>query len=453
MTAVAARVRTGPLIGYALGSIGTGLYLTVPSVLLLYFLTDVVGASAAAAGLVLLVPKLAGVVTDPVVGALSDRTVSRWGRRRPWLLAGAVGLSVTFLFLFRVPAWPVGARVAYVLGVYVLTALSYALFAVPYVAMSAEVSPDPGERTRVVAVRMAFVMVGVVIGSAGAPALVAAFHGGRAGYGAMSLVIGGVCAAAMLGAVLGTAALPSHGTPVPTRLSVRALGQTLGDASFRLLAVLFMLQTAAFGLFAALLPHAVVHLLGGEEQRVGLLLLTLLGSTVIALPAWTIATRRWSKLALLRAASLAQGAATLTLLGIGPHYPALLLHAQFALFGGLYAGLQLIPFALMTDAASGPRESARHPNAGELTGIWTACEKLGLAIGPGLAALTLSLGGYASSTSRPAEQSAASLLAIRLGLTLGPTILQGLSMLIVRRLAAGPKSARTCDPARARDAL
>ena len=89
----------GLYLGYALGSVGTGIYNTVPGLLLLFYMTNTLGISAWLAGLAIFVPKLWDVVTDPWMGSISDRSHSRWGRRRPWLLLG--GLTFVALLSTR----------------------------------------------------------------------------------------------------------------------------------------------------------------------------------------------------------------------------------------------------------------------------------------------------------------------------------------------------------------
>src|ERR1700743_1937033 len=89
---------------FAMGSLGTGVFTTVPSVLLLYYCTEVVHITAAWAAVVVFVPKVWGIVWDPLVGNWSDNTQSRFGRRRPFLVAGAIGVAVSFLLLFSTPA-------------------------------------------------------------------------------------------------------------------------------------------------------------------------------------------------------------------------------------------------------------------------------------------------------------------------------------------------------------
>ena len=87
-------------LGYGIGDIGSNFFIVVTGFFLLFFLTDIVGVEPALAGLVLLIPKLWDVISDPIMGALSDRTRSKWGRRRPYLLYGALPFGLTFFLMF-----------------------------------------------------------------------------------------------------------------------------------------------------------------------------------------------------------------------------------------------------------------------------------------------------------------------------------------------------------------
>ena len=134
---------------------GTGLFASSSSILLLYYLTDTLGVAAALAGLVLFIPKFWDVVFDPLVGVASDRLRSRWGRRQPFLVAGALLAGLAFWATFHLPALVGPAMRAPVAGLAFFVGMSgYALFAVPYAAMAAELSDDTHERTRIMARRM-----------------------------------------------------------------------------------------------------------------------------------------------------------------------------------------------------------------------------------------------------------------------------------------------------------
>ena len=172
----------GTMAAFGVGSLGTGVFSTVPSVLLLYFMTSVLGISPALAAITVFIPKFWDVLIDPVIGMVSDRTQSRWGRRRPYMLVGGISMSLFFVLLFSVPAFETPfERFVYVTLAYMACATAYAVFSVPYIAMPAEISRSPEERTTLMSFRMGFAMAGILLGGAGAPFLVDLAGGGRAG--------------------------------------------------------------------------------------------------------------------------------------------------------------------------------------------------------------------------------------------------------------------------------
>src|SRR3954462_8786402 len=120
---------------YAIGSLGTGGFATLPGLVLVYFLTDSLGITALAAGIVVTLAKVWDVIIDPVIGTASDRSLARRGSRRPLMILGSIALPVFFALTFAVPQGlgdiPSGA---WVLIAFVLTATAFSLFQVPYIA-------------------------------------------------------------------------------------------------------------------------------------------------------------------------------------------------------------------------------------------------------------------------------------------------------------------------------
>ena len=104
-------------LGYGVGDLGGNLFFTIMGFWLLNFVTDNLGLAASLAGLALLIGRAWDAVTDPLMGTLSDRTVSRWGRRRPYLLFGSaamvVGMTLVFLEVGG-RGWSTGALFAWV---------------------------------------------------------------------------------------------------------------------------------------------------------------------------------------------------------------------------------------------------------------------------------------------------------------------------------------------------
>lgn len=135
-------------LGYGVCDLGGNLYFTVMAFLLLNFLTDTVGLGAGLAGTVIMIGKVWDAATDPVVGYLSDHSRSRWGRRRPWLLWGAVPLWLAMAVMFTDPGLATQAgRFAWALGAFCLLSAAYMAVNIPYSALTPELTQDFHERT------------------------------------------------------------------------------------------------------------------------------------------------------------------------------------------------------------------------------------------------------------------------------------------------------------------
>jgi Na+/melibiose symporter-like transporter len=295
---------------YAVGSFGTGAFSTVPSVLLLYFCTEIVGIPAGTAALIVFLPKLWTLFWDPFVGGWSDRTVSRFGRRRPFLVCGAVGTGVAFALLFAPPPMaPVGLSLWVGLS-YLALVTFYALFAVPYVAFPAEFARTSSDRSRLVGWRMAAAMIGVLAG--------------------------------------------------------------------------------ASGIMSASAPYLIVHALARNEADIGVALGIMLVATSLTAPALAWAGRRWGEAPALTVSILVYvlAAAIVALAARYHHWPAML--AGFALAGPAFAGLQVLPYTMVAHLIHA-RAAAGVAAEGTLTGMWTAVEKIGLALGPLATALALAM--------------------------------------------------------------
>ena len=421
------RLSHSRLAGYALGAFGTGVFSTVPTVLLLYFCTETLKMPPALAGLAVFLPKVWAVIWDPTVGVWSDRTRSPIGRRRPFLLAGGIGVSVAFLALF---SWPYvlgkGAFVAVAL-LYFALANAYSLFAVPYVSVPAEISPEPAERERVTAWRIGFAMVGVLIGAGLAPILVQAGGGGRGGYIFMAMIVAAICGAGMFSAFLATPSILGAANPEAPSLRA-ALPALLANRPFLKLIAAYVVQLTGVGMISAIAPYWIVNVAGRTEGQVGIALGFLLLVTIASTPVWALVMRRIGARAVLALSAFLYGLATLTFLALPPHPPSLMTFGVYALIGIPFGGVQIGPFAM---AAHLIHESARSSGVrreGLFTGLWTAGEKVGLALGPGVAGFGLMLIGFHSGA---ASQAPATLSGITLLMGVGPTIFLWLSLLLL----------------------
>ena len=179
------RIKLKEKLGYGVGDLASGLYLNFFGFFLFYFLVDLNGLAPAAISLMLLLTKLVDAVTDPMMGAISDRTRSRWGRYRPYMLFGAVPFGFFGVLVFAAPDLsPTGLLIwAYV--TYTLAMLVYTFVNVPYGGLLGAISPSAEQRGSVTSYRMFFsAMSGILIGVLGTT-LVRELGGGDEASGIM----------------------------------------------------------------------------------------------------------------------------------------------------------------------------------------------------------------------------------------------------------------------------
>lgn len=410
--------------GYALGSVATGTFGTVPGLLLLPYLTDSLGIAAVLAGVIVFLPKAWDVVLNPVAGRISDRHESPAGRRRPFLLAGGLALAGCFALLFAGPTAPPALAAGWVVVWFLACATAYAFFQVPYVAMPAEMTLDHAERTSLMTWRVVVLAVAILLSGATAPMVVNAFGGEETpqGYRVVGIYIALVLVVGVLGAWRGTRDAPEH--------RVESAGGSLRDQlrlvaaspPFRTLLTTFVVQALAVGTMLAGVAYMADDVLddGGAAT---ILFAAFVGPALVVTPLWERYARRRGKRSGYLAASLLMAAGMLGVWAAPTDLP-IALYLAAALTGIGYAGAQVFPMSMLPDVAADDAQRTGANRVGVFTGVWTAGETLGLALGPTLFALVIAAGGYESSTSGADRvQSDLAGQAIQLGFGLLPCLL------------------------------
>ena len=399
---------------YAVGSLGTGGFATLPGLVLVYYLTDSLGVAAIAAGAVVTVAKVWDVIIDPVIGARSDRMLAVRGSRRPMMLLGAAALPVFFLLTFAVPhGTPAAVSALWVFVAFLLTATAFSLFQVPYIALPAELASGYDERTRLLTWRVVVLTFAILLFGAGGPAL-RALGGGDdfAGYFLMALVAGVVIGAGML--VSGFVAPRGAPAPVaPPRESVlvtlrtnyaAGVGVLRDSQPFRALLLTFLLQGLATGMMLAGANYVATWVLHSEDA-VTLLFLALIGPALVVTPVWGIVARRIGKERGFRIASVLFGVAALSMVLL-IWFPGAWVYASVALAGAAYAGMQSLPMSMLPDVISHDARRNGPGRAGTFGGMWTAGETTGMALGAAAFTTVIGVAGYVSGAADPSAATA-----------------------------------------------
>jgi GPH family glycoside/pentoside/hexuronide:cation symporter len=430
--------------GYSLGSLVTGAFGTVPGLLLLPYLTDSLGVTAGVAGLLVLAPKAWDVLVNPVAGRISDRTVSRLGPRRPYLLGAGLAVAALFALIFAGPFGTGPAAPVWVTVLFLLTATAYAFFQVPYVAMPAEMTDSYTERTRLMTWRVAVLALAILVSGGLAPIVVSAGGEGIPGHRLMGGFVATLIVLGTVGVFRGTRHAPI-GAVQASEPSLRAqLRVARRNRPFVLLLTCFVIQAAGIATMLAGVNYFAEHVLRSTAAKT-LLFVCFVAPALLVMPVWSRVGARLGKLRGYVLASLlfATGALLLAVAHV-----AALAYLWTLLIGAGYAGQQVFGLAMLPDCVAADAARTGRRQAGVFTGLWTAGETFGLALGPGILGLVLQLSGYvSSSTGTAVAQSGSARLGILLGFTVLPAVVMVAALALLRGYDLTEQKLATLAPA------
>jgi GPH family glycoside/pentoside/hexuronide:cation symporter len=418
---------------YAIGSLGTGGFATLPGLVLVYYLTDTLGIAALAAGILVTAAKVWDVLIDPVIGSVSDRSLAVRGSRRPLMIVGALALPVFFVLTFAVPAGigPVASGM-WVLVAFLATATAFSLFQVPYIALPAEIVSGYDERTTLISARVVVLTIAILLFGAGGPEIRDAFDNESTGYLVMALVAGLVIGGGML--VSSSSArrgLTTNRSTTSIADSYRSgIAVLRRSQPFRVLLLAFLLQGLATGVMLAGAQYVATSVLG---TGVTILFVSLIAPAVLFAPLWALISRRWGKERTFVISSVLFLIATLSLTAL-IWLPGAWMYASVALAGAGYAGMQSLPMSMLPDVISHDAEATGRGSAGIFGGVWTAGETTGMALGATVLTLVLAISGYVESVgSDVVIQPESAITGIILSFSVVPALIIAASLAIFAR--------------------
>lgn len=185
-------------VGYGLGDTASNFYWQTFLNFLLFFYTDVFGITAAAAGTMFLIVRAADTGIDPIMGVIADRTKTRWGHYRPYLLLGCLPMAIMGVLMFTTPNFSPHGKLVYAYVTYSLIMLAYTFINVPYSALMGVISPNSLERTSVSSYRFVLAYGGLFMVQGLTLPMVQFFGRGNQQKGfQMAMVVYGVLAIAL----------------------------------------------------------------------------------------------------------------------------------------------------------------------------------------------------------------------------------------------------------------
>jgi len=421
--------------GWGLTDMGVVVFVVVKQLLVFAFLTSVLGVPVGLAGAVTTAVLIFDVITDPLVGYLSDRTNSRWGRRAPWMAVGAVVMAGGMIGLFAVPeGLSLWGNIGWVAGFFVLATIGFTMVAIPYGAMSGEITQDPRERSAMTAWRMGFASVGILVGGALIPGLAASFGYTTAAIIVSPLIIGAIWLSLWATRKAPRIAAPSSLPPVGMARLV------LSNRPFMVLALLYGLMTLAIALITAGLPFAAIYLIvdSGDTMLSGaaralttlsLLFAAFVVGSILSQAVWVLLSRILTKVgALILGLGLYMALLYLLYTQL-PSVDVTLVAGLFVLAGMTNGAYQQIPWAIYPDLMDVTRNETGEAIEGAFSAVWLFGQKVANALAPLVLGAILGLWGWQETTEGQTEQTEAALGALQVSITLVPAVILGLSLL------------------------
>lgn len=367
-----------PAFAFAMPTLPVYIYL--PS-----FYADTLGMGLAATGAIMLVARCFDALTDPIAGLLSDRTTSRLGSRKPWIIVGAILAAIGLLLVVNPPRDPGGA---YLLASMILLYTGWTAVMVPYTAWAAELSADYDERSKITLYREAFGIVGILI-AALIPVALSSYSGGTGkgeGAGLQAVAVAAIAAGSLAIWVMvrGTPHHSRMGSPSRIRFDLLAkLARLAANKPFLRLGAGWFINGLANGIPAVLFLLYLDYGLGAGETIRGLFILVYFLCAVLSMPLWGRVSANLGKH---RAWCLAMICASLAFVTV-PLIPTGGFAAFFVvcIITGAALGADLsLPPALQADVIDYHRLRSPTADAGLFFAAWNLITKFALALSAGI---------------------------------------------------------------------
>jgi len=421
-------VPTGMKLGYGIGDFAHSMAFNLPAFYLIYFYTDVFHVPAAAAGLVVFFAKLWDAGVSPTMGYLVDRTTSRWGNKRPYLLFGPLPVAISIVLLFYSP--DIGgptARTVYALVTFMLFCSLMTMITVPYGALTPALTTDSHERAILSAYRMVFAVVGTLVGAGATIPLVKLLGGGSEPLGFRRVGF-------LFGAIVLTIVLITFATVkerVQTEIQRSSFKETLSlirqNRPFLILASGVLMHQIAINTMSGVVIYFFKYNLHAEHL-VPVAFISMLGTSACSIPLFLFISKKRGKKFAYNFGMGIMAAMSVPLFCFGDKSIAVTL-AIYVIVGIGVATVYLSPWSMVPDTVEYLEWKTGHRREGMHYGFFQFAFKLSVAFPGMLAGLVLRFVGYVPNQ----EQTPLALLGIKLLLTFIPLVFVFIGMYLISR--------------------
>jgi GPH family glycoside/pentoside/hexuronide:cation symporter len=392
------KLALGVKIRYGLADLGFALITSAMQFFLLFYYTDVAGINPALAGVALMVGKLTwDALNDPLFGYWSDRTRSRFGRRRIYMIIGAAPLGIAAWIMFSLPKGLTGVPAFFaVLLSFWLVDTFHTMTTTPYYALTPELTRDYNERASLTSIRMVFSVFGYILGAALTTILAGIFEGSgldlQQAWSATGAVFGVIAVATTLVTTLSIKERPDL-VGEPSHLpAIKAVLTSFKNKPFIVLMVAFILSSFSFTVLTALVPYFIQYQLDMKDQVSFVLLVMLVTIGVFLIPAKLISDRINKGPAYALGLFIASVAIIISF--FFPKGATPLIYVVAAVAGMGFSAQWVFPWSMLPDVVEYDEKMTGERREGIYYGLWAFLSKFTGALGVAVSGWALQLFGY-----------------------------------------------------------
>jgi glycoside/pentoside/hexuronide:cation symporter, GPH family len=404
---------------YGTGDLGFSMNNSIITALFPIFMMDVIGLSPALVAIIMFVGRSWDYVNDPIVGYFSDRTRTRWGRRRPFLLFGAIPFGLSFILLWLSPNFSQTGLIVYYSVAYIIYEALATTVYMPYYALTPELTEDYDERTKLTSFRMLFNIIGsllayvfpmLVIGSMVPDNVKRVLL--------MGVIAGAIAATPLLLVFFGTREKKEYMLEKQPKL-IPSLKAAFKNRPFIFGAGIYLLTWMTIVVLETNLLIYIKYIIQRQGQS-SLIMASIFVTAIFALPIWNWAAKHWNKrLAYIIGVSF-WAVVMIVLILVTPQTPFWLIMILCVLAGIGVSAAQVLPWSIIPDAIEWDEWTTFERHEGMFYSLITLLGKIGNSIAGPLSLMVLEVTGYqAGSTVQPDS----ALLGIRLVIGPIPAIL------------------------------
>ena len=424
-------------VAFGVGDFANNLSMTAINFYFIFFIVNVAGVPPVLAGVIYWVSRTIAACTDLLMGIVSDRTSSRFGRRRVYLLGGAIPLGIFFFLLWFIPGHGLAGNFIYYLAAMILFNVTFSLVTIPYNSLMPELTQNYDERTSISGFRMAFSFLGNLVAAAGVALIVDNLYPGRASYSTSYPVMGVIFGAATALFVLVTF--------VGTRERIHAEAEKILGKGFwnevrslwkvpevRLMIILFIFNQVAADIFMAMVIFFLKDVVRIPDDITSVVMAIPLVIAVAAAPLWVMIGGKLGKKRAYIVGAIFFLIPLLMVL-IAPVGNVTLVIVIAVLLGVGSSATQVLPWSMLPDVVEFDELANGVRREGFFMGITQLMYKASSALVILLATALIGAFGYIENNPT-GTQPASALLAVRLVLGLGTAVFYLVAALFARRL-------------------